>query len=294
MSAAALLLFLPLAIVNGALITGISTQKSVANTWSNKGSLSGGTSLYIHGYFTSGDPSVWLINVGPQPCTVVGFGSDYSTIECKTPPADYMFPHSVKISIFSMLEGISIDGSVNQMFSYDYDSTPWILYANPTEACPGDEVAYVGRWGSATKTNINFAAVGVMKMAVYDDDSLLDYWGWYNLTTVVNNNVHGDTGALVNLNEGYGDSFFVWAGLNFLPNGTAYNFRTIARIDQISYNNGSSAGGLDVTITGAGFPNNATLYQIQADGVNCTVKTASYNQIVCTLGPNSSPSSNSF
>lgn len=278
----------------GAIVTGISTKKSIPNENVKKGSYAGGTSLYLHADFGTGDPSAYEIKVGDNDCPIVHFSSDYSTIECIVPPSNSRFPTSVNIAVHSNIESIQIDSSVVISYTYDYERTPWILYMNPNEACPGDEVSFVGRWGTKDLSRVKQAKVGANTLEILDGDTNIDYWGWRNVTAVMYGNSHGDTNPLILLDEGFGNSIPIWIGTNFRPNGTSFDFRTLAKIDQISHHEGSSAGGLEITIQGAGFPKNPEDYEIRADGELCNIKNIEFDKVTCITTPNDSPSANSF
>ena len=276
-----------------ATLSGISTAKSVPNESWLAGSYDGGTSLYFHADFLSGDPSVYKILVGSQSCDIIGFNSDSSTLECRVPPSTILFPNIVEINMCSPEDVIQF-GGVSTQYNYNYEEAPWILYVNPTEACPGDEIAFVGRWGTYDFTTISQATIGTQQLSILDDDPTLDYWGWYNVSAVINDNVHGDTTPSIFLAEGHGNSIQVWIGTQYTPQGSPFDFRTLARIDTISNNQGSAAGGLEITITGAGFPSNHSLYSVLTDGQPCEVTFASPSQVVCTTSSTSAPSSDSF
>ena len=70
--------------------------------------------------------------------------------------------------------------------------------------------------------------------------------------------------------------------------GTPYFFRVLSRIDSVSSNLTSDQGGLDLTITGAGFPastQNSYDIKIDVDGTPCTLKYHDYNNLICTTQP---------
>lgn len=278
----------------GATVTGISTKKSTPNEYTKRGSFAGGTSLYIHADFGTGDPSAYHVKVGENDCPTVHFSSDYSTIECIVPPSEVKFYYPVNITMYSNMEKIFFDYGANISYFYDYERTPWILYMNPNEACPGDEVSFVGRWGTTDMTRVKVMKVDNKTLEIFDDDPGLDYWGWRNVTGVMHGNYHGDTKPVVLLDEGYGNSMPLWVGTNFAHDGTPFDFRALARIDQISHHEGSSAGGLEITIQGAGFPNTPENYEILADGASCSIKSITFDKIICTIGPNASPSANNL
>ena len=60
-----------------------------------------------------------------------------------------------------------------------------------------------------------------------------------------------------------------------------FDFRTFARIDGIPHHKGSSVGKLDITIFGAGFPTDISVYSMEVDGALCTIIIASYSEVVC-------------
>ena len=276
-------------------ISGISTLQGITNVTYLTGSYMGGTSLYFHAPdFT---PDVFLyysISIGSQTCPIVPFTSGGSTIECIVPalPSTSLFPTKASIEITSSYPGEIITIAANTTFYYLYEATPWILYINPTEACPGDEIAFVGRWETTDETLIVEAKIKQQQLNILDPSPSLDYWGWYNVSAVINDNIHGDTTPNILLSSGLGNSAQVWIGTQYSSQGTPFDFRTLARIDSISNNQGSSAGGLSITITGAGFPGNTSLYSIQADGIDCSVQSASYTTLVCQTNSNPNPSSN--
>ena len=277
-----------------ATIYGISTIASESNENDKKGSFRGGTSLYIRGDFESGDPSIYNVYVGLKKCEIVHFNTDSSTIHCMIPPSDKDFSESYNISIFSSYESITIDPSVEAIFTYDYERTPWILYVNPTEACPEDEIAFVGKWGTNDWLLLDSAKIAENMLEIISvDESTSSYWRWHKVSCIVKDNVHGDTEATITLKNGFGNSALSWVGYTYRPDGESFGFRTLARIDRISYNEGSSAGGLDITIYGVGFSTNISDYNVTADGASCNVHTVFYNKIVCTTSA-SEPSNKNF
>ena len=271
-------------------VVGISTIASQITELSKKGSYKGGTDLYIRGDFVTGDPSVYVIKVGSKTCEIVHFDTDDSNIHCKVPASNTNFPSTEKIEMVSKAESLSFDSSAQLTFSYDYDRTPWILYVNPSEACPGDEVSFVGRWGTTDWNLIKEAKISGLQMSLLDEVPELDYWGWYNVTGIVNDNIHGDVQATIELSDGHGISATSWLGLQYGTDGSQYNFRTSAKIDSVSYNEGSKAGGQELSIAGAGFPSDISKYEVLVDGAACELKSVSYNQIVCMTSAKGTPS----
>lgn len=282
--------------IESTVITGISTVSSSTNENNKAGSYNGGTYLYIHGDFQS-ELANYNVYVGPQKCIMVHFYSDSSTIQCTVPPALAAFPSPVLIKVVpatdpstgAPVDTITYGSGVQQGFTYNYDRTPWILYVNPTEGCPGDTITFNGRWGTTDQTLIVQATVGTQLLAVDPELTTLDYWGWYGVSATVNDNQHGDLNASIVLNDRFGNSAGVWVGNQFTLNGSSYTFRTLGRIDSISNSEGSSAGGLNINITGAGFPVNS-VYNISAGGSRCNVTSVTYNTISCTLSPFTPPS----
>ena len=276
--------------VNSAYIIGISTLSTQLNEYDKRGSFRGGTDLYIRADFASGDPNVYTVLIGAKLCKIVHFDSDDSNIHCITPEADSDFPARLQIQVRSTLESITFDPSVSQIFYYDYDRTPWLLYINPTEACPGDEISFVGRWGPAVWDNIKEARVGSQLLTILDSTKILDFWGWHNVSAVINDNVHGDKNASILLQGGFGHGATNWLGYQYDQDGEKYNFRTSAKIDTVSHNEGSVAGGLEISIGGAGFVDDLKRVKVVIDGCDCIVSSVSYNEINCTTGQNPNPS----
>ena len=276
--------------VNGANIIGISTLSNQINEPDKRGSYRGGTDLYIRADFASGDPNVYTVLVGGKPCQIVHFDSDDSSIHCKVPESDLDFPSKSQIQVKSTLESITLDPSVSSTFIYDYDRTPWILYINPTEACPGDEISFVGRWGPAEWSNIKEARVGSQLVTILDGTEKLSFWEWHNVSAVINDNVHGDKNASIVLDGGYGLGATVWTGYQYDLEGEKYNFRTSAKIDKVSHNEGSVAGGLEISIGGAGFVQDSGRVKVVVDGSDCIVNSVTYTEIKCTTSQNLSPS----
>ena len=279
----------------GQTLLGASTLQGQINNYYKSSSFKGGASLYLHINMDDGDPSEFKVFIGDMNCLIIGFNSDGGTLECIIPASSKNFASSKSITVMSELDdtNLSIKGSVSAIIYYSLTATPWILYINPTEACPGDNVAFVGRFYTTNNTLITQAKIGTQQLGLIDIDfTTITAWGFDNVTCTINDNVHGDTGPSIFLSEGFGWSSQSWIGTNYDKNGNPYDFRTIALISNISSNEGSIAGGLNITVEGAGFPNNISLYDIKADGQLCIMQTASYNQIICTTSSISSPSAN--
>ena len=274
-----------------ATITGVSTIETKSNESTLKGSFRGGADLYFTGDFVSADPNAYSIHVGAGECKVVHFNSNENKIHCVVPALPTDFPSQPTITFKSSLESVEFSSGQNPIFSYEYDRTPWILYMNPTEACPGDEVAFVGRWGTTDWSKITEARIGTQIMTILDEETGLDYWGWFNVTAIVNDNIHGDTGAKILLNGGFGHSANIWLGIQYDSKGEAYNFRTVARIDSLSNNEGSVDGGLLLSIYGAGFSSDKSLYRIFVGDAQCVVKLVAKEKIVCETTAVGAPSS---
>ena len=294
-------LFLLLGLVSrsteSASISGISTLQGVTNQGYLTGSFMGGTSLYFHSPDFNPDLTIYTVTIGGQNCPTVSFTSGGSTLECIVPALSptNLFPISVAILVTSKDSNEVISSSASTLFNYSYETTPWILFVNPTEACPGDEIAFVGRWGTTDTSLIVQAKIKQQQLTILDPYPSLSYWGWYNVSAVINGNVHGDTTPSIQLSSGLGISAQVWIGTQYSSEGAPFDFRTLARIDSISHNVGSSAGGLGITITGAGFPADTTtsfsLYDIQTDSTACTVTQVTPTSIQCTTTAKPSPSS---
>ena len=299
------LLFLLRTAVESISVTSVSTLPGYTATTNSRGSFMGGSWIGFYGDFTNpgnhlvkSDPSLYKIKVGTGICSVNTLYCTSTFLNCTVPPAIPGANPAVLITMSYNNLQISIPVAF-RTFTYSLYSTPYILNVNPIEACPGDSISFFGRWMTNYYSLIVGMSVNQTSMS-YINNGTLNYWGWINATGTVRNNKHGDENAYVTLMAGYGISFGVsqtsWMGTQYeysyyetnplIP----YNFRTLARIDSISNHEGSMAGGLTITINGAGFSTVASQYAIYIDQSSCTVATAAYNQVTCVTQPQSAES----
>lgn len=148
-------------------IIGISVDPSSQNQSYKPGSISGGTTLHIRGEFSSDDLQSLKVYVGLGICDIVEFYSTMNYIQCVTPAASSFNGEIAPISI--EYDGIPApySSSVNLNFTYTKDNTPEVLFINPSEASPGDEVSFIGRWMTTVWTYFDSSKVGKKQMQMY-------------------------------------------------------------------------------------------------------------------------------
>ena len=274
-------------------VQGISSEVGVINQKSLSGSLYGGTILHISGFFLDTQAESLTVKVGSNLCEIIEFRWSSNYFQCSVPPADPLVPTTVAITFESTDGKVEIGSSVVPSFQYSLDFTPMVYNVVPTEAAPGDIIAFAGRWMTSDWSKVTSAGLkGKMLEVLRDDMTSLSKWSVYNVSALIGDNLHGDLNPEVLLTTGAAGFFPL--GKNFDLTGQGYNFRVIGKIDSISSNAGSLLGGLELEISGAGFPSDTSKISIQTAGVPCTVNYADYNKLRCLTQAGASPAGSTF
>lgn len=281
-------------VVSSVTITGVSTTSGIVNESPLMGSIYGGTALYISGDFSDVDASSMHVLIGELECPIIEFRWHESSFECTVPKPTDIFTSDLPLTFSStVVTFMTIDSSVSKAFSYNLDVTPMVLYMNPSEASPGDDVAFVGRWRTTDWKNVFEAKLGEKQMTISREDTeKLSDWGPFNITVQVGDNIQGieEPRFLMKI----GQAGFSWIGKTFTPEGQSFYFRTLAKVDSVSSSVASPLGKLPLEIKGAGFPSNIDDISVITDGQTCDVNYVDYNVIKCTTRSGTPSSQNYF
>ncbi|OMJ78805.1 hypothetical protein SteCoe_21333 [Stentor coeruleus] len=281
-------------LVSSLTITGVSTTSGTVNELSLKGSIYGGTALYLSGDFSDVDASSMKVLIGEIECPIIEFRWHESSFECTVPKPTDIFTSDLPLTFSTTVDTfITIDSSVSKVFSYTLEETPIIFYMNPSEASPGDDVAFVGRWRTTDWKNVFEAKLGEKQMTIYREDTeTLSNWGPFNITVQVGDNIQGIEEPKFLMKSG--QAGFSWIGKTFTPTGQGFYFRTLAKIDSTSSSVASPLGQLPLEINGAGFTSNIDDISVTTDGQTCDVTYVDYNVIKCTTRSGTSSSENYY
>ena len=263
------------------------------NQKSLSGSLYGGTILHISGFFLDTQAESLTVKVGSSLCQIIEFRWSSNYFQCSVPPADPLVPATVAITFESTDGKVLVDASVVPSFQYSMDFTPMVYNVVPTEAAPGDIIAFAGRWMTNDWAKVTSAGLaGKLLEVLRDDMTSLSKWNVYNISAQIGDNLHGDMNPDILLTTG--SAGFFPLGKNFDLTGQGYHFRVIGKIDSISSHAGSLLGGLELEITGAGFPTEQSLISIKTAGVPCTVSYADSHTLRCLTQAGTTPAGSTF
>ena len=251
-------------------VQGISTEIGIVNQKTLFGSLYGGTILHVSGFFLDTQPESLTVKVGSSECTIIEFRWSSNYFQCSVPPIDPLIPSSVAITFESTDGNVSISSSVVTFFQYSMDYTPMVYNMVPTEAAPGDIIAFAGRWMTLDWSKVSSASLSNKLLEIQRDDmTTLSKLTVYNVSAEIGNNLHGDVDPSILMT--IGSAGFFPLGKNFDTTGKGYYLRVIGKVDSVSSNSGSLLGGLDLEISGAGFPSDTSRVVVSTAGVDCIV-----------------------
>ena len=141
----------------------VTSEGGIISITPTTGSIEGGTILTLSGYGFSSRASNNIVYIGSQLCQIIY--SNYSTIECVTPPSESA-DGNYTISIISN----DIDFNINETY-YNYGDTPEIIEIDPTSGQVGDNVTITGLLFSNI-TSDNIVTIGSASCIVYDASTL--------------------------------------------------------------------------------------------------------------------------
>lgn len=81
-----------------------------------------------------------------------------------------------------------------------------------------------------------------------------------------------------------GYAAYGWTTNSVTKSGEQFKVKVLAQIESISNNQGSKEGGLEIKITGKGFPNDKENVKVQIGGADCEVKASDYDEVSCITG----------
>eukprot|EP00361_Fabrea_salina_P003869 CAMPEP_0202427040 /NCGR_PEP_ID=MMETSP1345-20130828/1320_1 /ASSEMBLY_ACC=CAM_ASM_000843 /TAXON_ID=342563 /ORGANISM="Fabrea Fabrea salina" /LENGTH=3382 /DNA_ID=CAMNT_0049037631 /DNA_START=76 /DNA_END=10221 /DNA_ORIENTATION=+ len=273
-------------------ILGISTV--VENPWVEKrhSSFTGGNPLHIRGTFDYFDADYYNVTVGGKECPIVKFYKTPSYIQCIIPPADQRGQSQAEIQVLENNSPVPFSSGLNSNLTYSYWHSSPVYFVSPPEASEGDEVSFYGYWYGNHWDLVNEAKVNNRLLELFKPDFSTSFdSNQQNITGVLGDNTHSEAGPSISFLGGYGNGDLLWTGAMHTLSGEEYHFRTIAAVDSVSHSQSSSGGGLEVTIQGRSFPKETSKVSVEADGVECVVKSASFNEVKCVTGVSDSVSS---
>ena len=285
-----MLLFLPLLLlqVGSTAVKSIYLLYGQNQTSSLQGSIYGGSVLHFYGDYSGMEASDLSVTISTEACPVNDYHFTSGYFECTVPASSPSFSSQSSLQVSSPSFSMENSPGIPLSFDYSFESTPMVIYMNPSEATPGDTIAFVGRWMTYNFQMLVSGMIGAKQVTILaNDTTYLGMWSPYNVSAIIGDNVHGDTGPSMLLYSGYSGLF--WQGRQFTPSGSPYWFRTLARVDSISYNAGSFMGGLSLEITGAGFPTDSTPITVSIGSGTCTITQVTYNTIQCTTTAGTNP-----
>ncbi|GMH45336.1 hypothetical protein BSKO_13293 [Bryopsis sp. KO-2023] len=254
-----------------------------------EGSTEGGTRLIIDGLGFSKDLSGGgnQVYVGGRACKVIDYYSVPETrIVVDTPPGEH---DDIRQPVEVIVDGRR--RAIKYGFYYRSYRTPHLYRVEPYTASPGQLLKYRGYFidgglysGSVERIRqIGIGEYGHCQVPDEDDTELKDLRfqidcngpvtatpGYYNASLVIAG-VYGK--AKVTELFQYPDyGRLEGRGYMVNPKGESYMVQIVPRITSISHNNGSMAGGLEITIRGEGFVEDSARVQVDIDGTSCPIK----------------------
>jgi len=237
-----------------------------------------GTNLMTH------DPDQVQILIGDQLCVFDHFLMKESYIECTVPPlpSSAKFPN-VTISVLFNKQPVYISPSANPVFIYTPDKTAVVYGVCPAQQSPLRPLAFYGSWKTEGDNSLYMEIRAANRhMEFLPEFSTFQSWGSTFIATNLGDNLAGETDPTVRLAASYGFAKFHWTAKQYSLAGKPYLFKALAEVKSLSYHSGSTAGGLEVTITGAGFPNKTSQVTADIEGNSCLVTSVAWDTVKCT------------
>lgn len=262
----------------------LTTDYSKPSESTHSGSLAGGTMLFVDGTnLMTRDPGQIEIYVGDRPCVFDHFLMKESYIECTTPPPVDNSPSSkAPISVIYKGQPVTISAAANPTFYYTQDKTATIYGVTPAQQSPFNALAFYGSWKTEGDNSLYMEIRAANRhMEFLPDFSTFQSWGSTFVATNLGDNVAGEMDPTVRLAASYGFAKFHWTAKQYTLAGQPYLFKTVAEVTTLSYHSGSTAGGLEVTINGAGFPSDISKIRADIEGNACIIASSAYDTIKC-------------
>ena len=265
-------------IASGSEIHSVSTYpvKDIVKT-----TFAGLSNLYIYGEFTEPSESYQVL-LASRECYIFYFES--SKIECLIPAYEAQNKVLFLLRVLENSVDIPFRGSASTTLTYSPYIYPFIHIA-PSEAAPGDRIELMGVEDRETPTSF-FKEVSVAEVVAEGLTCCTGSYYPYKIEVELGSNVHGDLGPLILMDEQYEFGHIKWTAVNQTPDGDEFFFRTIGVVESISISEGSSCGNDELEIRGKGFPEDLERVSIEIDGIDCTVRSASYQKLTCITSAN--------
>jgi len=266
-----LVLAILLAVIRASEVIEISTSlvKGLPNN-----RFTGLKSLFLRGSFD--ESATYRVEVGLHNCGIIQLSS--YEIECLIPVVAYFGEASYQVRVFE--NQIEIKPTSGELMTLQFNPcTIPIYFINPSEASYQDKIGFYGFWDEIQANLLTSAAIGDVSVTLDEVFEKIENQPSSKLGSL-GKNTHGD--SLVSLGDW--DLELMWTGGSYTLEGERYFFRTIAVVESISSQIGSLFGGLNLTITGKGFPNELARIQVEIDGTECALQSASYYELRCLTG----------
>ncbi|XP_013401885.1 LOW QUALITY PROTEIN: fibrocystin-L-like [Lingula anatina] len=242
---------------NGQLQRGFIMIPRLDNVQPASGSVAGGTLLTLTGDGFSGDLGDKVVRVGNTECPVVS--ANYTSIICRTDP-QMAFTGNVTVTISGRIT--SVCPTDDCIFEYSDQQTPTLTSVSPvTLQGSGTQVSLKG-----SKFGTNTAAVDITVGGV---------------TCVIDTISDTEISCTLGYAPVGNQPLVVYISPMGYPQSTAVvSLESVPLLQSVTPNQGSTQGGTNLTIFGAGFVEGMTT--VTVGGVQCHILAVNLSTILCT------------